>query len=158
LIGFAGAHCDASVFLELPKEILDQVTPLVGILVEVRREATVRFRRNDRDNLAVDQSRSEPVRVECPVGQKMIGEKGLDQVGHPSQVMSLSRQQPEIDRVSEGVRQRQDLGRDAAARAPYGLALSPPLAPWPERWTLTMEPSIIAYSKSASDANALNMR
>ena len=53
--------------------------------------------------------------------------------------------------------QGNDLRRHAAARAPYGLALSPPFAPWPERWTLTMEPSIIAYSKSASAAKALNM-
>ncbi len=86
----------------------------------------------------------------------MSGE-AICQFRHAAQVVCLTRQQTEIDRVPERIRQRQDLGRDAAARAPYGLALSPPLAPWPERWTLTMEPSIIAYSKSACDANTLNM-
>ena len=59
----------------------------------------------------------------------MVGGEAVDQVRHPTQIMRLPRQQPEIDGVSERIRQRQDLGCDAAARAPYGLALSPPLAP-----------------------------
>ena len=44
------------------------------------------------------------------------------------------------------------------ALAFHGLAPSPPFAPRPERWTLTIVPSIIAYSKPESAANSLNMR
>ena len=87
----------------------------------------------------------------------MICAKTFDQFRHGAQVMRLAGHQPEVDEVTQAVGQRQYFGSDAAARAAYGLALSPPLAPWPERWTLTMEPSIIAYSKSASEANALNI-
>ena len=87
----------------------------------------------------------------------MLGCKAIYQFRHTAQVVCLTGQQTEIDRVSERIRQCQNLGRDAAARAPYGLALSPPLAPWPERWTLTMEPSIIAYSRSGAEDSALNI-
>ena len=133
------------------------MTPLVGFLVELCRKAPVRFWRDDRSDAASVQGNSEPVGIKGPVRQKMVGREILDQLWHPSQVVRLTRQQAKVDRVSEGICERQDFGRDPTARAPYGLALSPPLAPWPERWTLTMEPSIIAYSKSASEANALNM-
>ncbi len=74
-----------------------------------------------------------------------------------TQIVSLPRQQTEIDQVAECVGQGHDLGRHAAARASDGLALSPPFAPCPWRWTLTIVPSIMAYSKSVSSAKALNI-
>lgn len=88
----------------------------------------------------------------------MIGAEVFDQVWHSAQIMRLPGDQPKIDEVAQAVSQCQYLGGDTATRAAYGLAESPPFAPCPERWTLTMEPSIIAYSKSASSANALNIR
>jgi len=48
----------------------------------------------------------------------------VDQVGHRAQIMRLSRHQPEIDEVAGRVGQCQNFGGDAAARPPYGLALS----------------------------------
>ena len=87
----------------------------------------------------------------------MICAKTFDQFRHGAQVMRLPGHQPEVDEVTQAVGQRQYFGGDTAARAPYGLAKSPPFAPWPERWTLTMEPSIIAYSRSGAEDNALNM-
>lgn len=83
--------------------------------------------------------------------------KTFDQFRHGAQVMRLPGYQPEVDEFTQAVGQRQYFGGDTAARAPYGLAESPPFAPWPERWTLTMEPSIIAYSRSGAEDNALNM-
>ena len=76
---------------------------------------------------------SQPVGIEGAVGQKVVGGEVLDQVRHTAQIVSLSRQQAEIDEIAERVRQRQYFGRDAATRASYGLALRPPFAPWPER-------------------------
>ncbi len=122
-------HGDTSVFLELSEEVLDQVAPFIGFGIELRREAAVRFRRNDGGDIAFGECASEPVGIEGPVGQQMVSREILDQLLHPSQIVCLSRQQPEIDRVSKSICQRQYLGRDAAARASYGLALSPPLAP-----------------------------
>ncbi len=158
MVGFAGAHRDPSIFLELSEEVLDEVTPFVGFLVEVCRKAPVRSRWDDRLDVTLRQIGPQPVGIEGTVGQKMSGTETGDQVRHAAQIVRLPRQQAEIDGVSERIGQRHDLGGDATARAPDGLALSPPLAPCPERWTLTMEPSIIAYSKSASEANALNIR
>ena len=99
----------------------------------------------------------QPIGIEGAIGEQVICGEIVDQLRHPAQVMRLPRQQAEIDKVAKRVGQGKDLGRYAATRAAYGLALSPPLAPWPERWTLTMEPSIIAYSRSASAAKAMNI-
>lgn len=131
--------------------------PFVGIRIELGRKAAVGFRRDDRGDVPLVEVGAQPVGVECAIGKQVIGGKFLDQFRHGTEVMRLPRQQAEIDKVSKRVGQGQYLGRNAAARAAYGLALSPPFAPWPERCTLTIEPSIIAYSKSASAANALNM-
>ena len=53
------------------------------------------------------------------------------------------------------VGQSDDLGGPAATRAADGLALSPPFAPCPWRWTLTMLPSIIANSRSGSSGQGI---
>ena len=131
--------------------------PFVGLFVEGRGKPPVRFGRDDRCDIPFIESCAQPVGIERAVGEQVVGRELVDQFRHGAQIVGLPGRQPEIDEIAECVGQRQYFGGDAAARAAYGLALSPPLAPWPERWSLTMEPSIIAYSKSASEANALNI-
>lgn len=123
----------------------------MGFLVETRRELPVGLRWNDRDDVAIQQIIAQPVGIEGPVGHQVPSRQTADQRGRLKQVMNLSRHQTEIDEVAERVGQRQNLRRYATARASNGLAMSPPFAPWPDRWTLTMEPSIIAYSRSVSE-------
>src|SRR3546814_16405051 len=60
----------------------------------------------------------------------------------------MAGQQDEAHEIAECIGERQDLGRHAALGAADGLALSPPFAPWPWRWTLTMVASTMAYSMS----------
>lgn len=110
-----------------------------------------------RVNVLLIKNGPQSIGIECAVGEQMIGADIFDQVRHGAQVMRLPGHQPEIDGVAQAVGQRQYPGGDTAARAPYGLAESPPLAPRPERRTLTMEPSIIAYSRSGSEDNALSI-
>jgi hypothetical protein len=43
--------------------------------------------------------------------------------------MRLTGQQQEADQIAERIHLRDDLGRQAAARAPDGLSASPPFAP-----------------------------
>src|SRR5690606_21058011 len=50
------------------------------------------------------------------------------------------------------------LGDDDPGAAAYGLALSPPFAPWPWRWTLMMVASTMAYSISGSSEHASKSR
>src|SRR3546814_10772010 len=60
----------------------------------------------------------------------------------------------EAHEIAESIGERQDLGRHAALGAADGLAPSPPFAPWPWRWTLTMVASTMAYSMSGSSEQA----
>src|SRR6202521_2960491 len=70
----------------------------------------------------------------------------------------MPRQQDEADQVPKRIGESQDLGGHAAFGFANGLALSPPFAPWPWRWTLTMVASTIAYSMSGSSERASNSR
>jgi hypothetical protein len=54
-------------------------------------------------------------------------DKGCDTDG----VVALAGQQLKADHVAKRIRQRQDPGRNATPGCAYGLALSPPFAPWP---------------------------
>ena len=96
--------------------------------------------------------------VEGLVGDQPSEFDALDQRRHAQGVEAVTRQQLEAHQVAERVGQGDDLRAPAAARAAYRLALSPPFAPCPWRWTLTMLPSIIAYSRSGSTDRASNMR
>src|SRR6202043_3287786 len=82
----------------------------------------------------------------------------LDQRRNTDGVEALPRQQDESHQIAEGIGERQDLGRHAAFGAADGLALSPPFAPCPWRWTLTMVASTIAYSMSGWSDRASNNR
>ncbi len=132
--------------------------PFVGFLVELCREPPVGFRRYDRGYAAIQQAIAQPIRVKGPVRQQVSGGQAADQRIGLAQIMGLPGHQREIDEIAERVCQGQYLRCYAAARASNGLAKSPPFAPCPERWTLTIVPSIIAYSRSTSEANTLNIR
>src|SRR5260370_30095601 len=58
----------------------------------------------------------------------------------------MARQENEADEIAERVGQRQNFGGHAAFGTADGLALRPPFAPCPWRWTLTMVASTMAYS------------
>ena len=107
--------------------------PFVGFLVEFRGKASVGPRRDDRGNAALKQLRAQPVGIKGAVGQQVICGEVSNQLRHGAQVMGLPGDKAEISQVSQRIGQGQDLGRDTAPRAAYGLALSPPFAPWPER-------------------------
>jgi len=100
------------------------VTPLVGIAVELGREAAVGFGRDDRLNPRLRQRLDQPVRVESPVREELSAGQPFDQRRRAAQVVGLPRQQPEVDEVAERVRQCDDFGGHTAARAPDGLTLS----------------------------------
>lgn len=72
--------------------------------------------------------RPQPVGIESAVGKQVVGTEPLDQIRHGAQVMRLPVHRPEVDEVAQTVGQRQYFGIDTAARAPYGVAESPPSA------------------------------
>src|SRR5713101_9364416 len=98
------------------------------------------------------------VAVEGLVGDERAEFDPLDERWDADRIEALSRQQDESDEIAERIGERQDLGRHAPLGAADGLALSPPFAPCPWRWTLTMVASTMAYSISGSSEAASKSR
>src|SRR5690606_14706278 len=67
-------------------------------------------------------------------------------------------QENEAHEIAERIGEGENFGRHAALGAAYGLALSPPFAPCPWRWTLTMVASTMAYSMSGASEQASKSR
>src|SRR5713101_1884902 len=88
------------------------------------------------------------VAVEGLVGDQRAELDALDQRRHADGIEALPRQQHESDEIAQSVGEGQDFGRHAPLGTADGLALSPPFAPCPCRWTLTMVASTMAYSMS----------
>src|SRR6202022_2001080 len=98
------------------------------------------------------------VAVECLVGDQRVEGQSLDERRHAHRVEALSRQEHEAHEIAERIGERQDFGGHAAFRTADGLALSPPFAPCPWRWILTMVASTMAYSMSGSSETASKSR
>src|SRR5260370_22631171 len=157
-VGFVGTHGDAFEFLELAEEVLDEMTPFVHLGVDLQRHGAAGMLRNHDLGAALVEVGDDVVAVEGFVGDQRAKLDPLDQRRHADGIEALSRQQDESDEIAEGVGEGQDLGRHAPLGAADGLALSPPFAPWPCRWTLTMVASTMAYSMSGWSETASKMR
>ena len=105
--------------------------PFVSVPIKVCGKAPVGFGWDDRHDPGLGEGLSHPVGIEGAVSKQLAAGQALDQGRRSAQVVGLSRQQPEVDQVAECIGQRHDLAGYAAARAPDGLALSPPFAPCP---------------------------
>src|SRR5713101_6028130 len=158
LVGFVGTHGDAFEFLEFAEEVLDQMTPFVHLGVDLQRHGAARMLRNHDLCPALVEAGDDIVAVEGLVGDQRAELDAIDERRNADSIETLSRQQDEADQIAERVGERQDLGRHAAFGAADGLALSPPFAPCPWRWTLTMVASTMAYSMSGSSEAASKSR
>src|SRR3982751_4141522 len=98
------------------------------------------------------------IAVERRVADQRPKGEPVDERRHAHRVEALPRQKHEAHQIAERVGERQDFGGQAAFGAAKGLARSPPLAPCPWRWTLTMVASTRAYSMSGSSETASNNR
>ena len=157
-VGFVAAHRDALELLEFGEKILDEMPPFIDFQVDIKRRFALRHLRDDDLGAALVELFDDPIGVESLVGEQGIEVAFLDEWRDADGIMAVSWQELEVDQIAKGVGQRQDLGRPSALRLAYGLALSPPFAPCPWRWTGTIVPSIMAYSISGSPETASNMR
>ena len=96
------------------------------------------------------------IAVEGLVGDQAAEGETVDQRSDTDRIEAMAGQENKAHEIAERVGQRQDFGRHAALGAADGLALSPPFAPCPWRWTLTMVASTMAYSMSGSSEQASN--
>src|SRR6185437_5883205 len=147
LIGFVGAHGDAFELFEFGEEVLDQTPPFVHLLVDGERRCPARMLRDDDLGSALAQLGDDRVAVESLVGDQRVKLHSVDQRRDADRVETLARQQHEAYEIAERIGQRQDFGHPAF-RSADGLTLSPPFAPCPWRWTLTIVASAMAYSIS----------
>ena len=145
LIGLVGAHGDAFELLEPAEEVLDEMSPFVHLLVDSERLCASRMLGDD-DLGAARIEFGDNVAVERFVGDQRVESQSLDDRRHAHRVEALSRQKYEAHEMAERIGERQDFGDHAALRTADRLALSPPFAPCPWRWTLTMVASTMAYS------------
>src|ERR1700756_3114890 len=148
LVGFVGTHRDAFEFLELAEEVFDEMAPLVHLGVDLQRHSAAWMLRNHDLGATLVEGGDDVVAVEGLVGDQRAKVEAVDERRNADGIETLSRQQDEADQIAERVGEGQDLGRHASFGAADGLAVSPPFAPCPWRWTLTMVASTIAYSMS----------
>ncbi len=105
--------------------------PLVDVEIDRERGFALGPLRDYDFRTAFIQFRNNPVGIECFVGDEATELCSLDQRRDPDGVVSLARQKDEAHEVAQGICQRQDFGRQAAAGLADSLALSPPFAPCP---------------------------
>lgn len=72
---------------------------------------------------------NDAVAVECLVCDESVEFETVNQRWHVHAVKALAGHQAKAHQIAQSIRQRENLRRHAAFRAPYGLALSPPFAP-----------------------------
>src|SRR5450631_104575 len=154
LVGFVGAHGDSLELFELAEEILDQMAPFVELGVERQRCGTSWMLRDDDLGTALVQVGDDCIAVEGLVGDQSAEGEAIDERRDTDRIETMAGQENEAHEITERIGEGEDLGRQAALGAADGLALSPPFAPWPWRWTLTMVASTMAYSMSGCSEQA----
>src|SRR5580704_1220127 len=158
LVGFVGAHGDAFEFLELAEEVFDEMAPFVHLGVDLERHGAAGMPSNHDLGGALVEIGDDVVAVEGLVGDQRGEIDAVEKRRDTDGVEALSWQQHESDEIAERVGEGEDFCRHAAFGAADGLALSPPFAACPWRWTLTMVASIMAYSMSGSSETASKRR
>jgi hypothetical protein len=158
LIGLAGAHRDTFELLEPAEEVLDEMPPFVHLLVDGERLCAAWMLGDNGLCAARVEIGDDDVAVERLVGDQRVEGQSFDGRRHAHRIEALSWQKHEAHEVAERVGEGQDFGGHAAFRPADRLALGPPFAPCPGRWTLTMVASTIANSMSGSSETAANSR
>ncbi len=157
MISLVAAQGDTFELFEFAKGILDQMPPLVNLGSNLARTGASGMLGNHDLGAAFVEVSDHGIR-EGGVGDQTAEGDIVDQRRNADGLEAMARQQDKADQIAERIGERQDLCRPAALRLADGLALRPPLAPCPWRWTLTMVASTMAYSMSGSSATASKIR
>lgn len=123
--------CDASELFEIAEEVLDEMPPAIHGEITRNEVLAIRFRRNDGLDFLFAEQLAQTIVVESLVGQQRLHVDAFDQVWRGDAVVTLAGEQNEAGEVAECIDKRDDLRRQAAARAADGLMTSPPFAPIP---------------------------
>src|SRR5688572_21679870 len=132
------------------------MAPFVEVAVERQGACGSWVLRDDDLGTARVETGDDGIAVERLVGNETTESDPFDQRLDTDCVEAMAQQELKAHKIAERIGQREDLGGQATLGAADGLALSPPFAPCPWRWTLTMVASTIAYSRSGSSEQAWN--
>ena len=157
-VGFVVARCGSSKFLEALEEVLNEVSPLVHLDVMRDRCLAICLGGDHGERSALVQCGAQGVTVERLVGDEGGEINTCDERLRADAIVTLAGKKDEADQIAQCVDERENLGRQAATRFADRLILSPPFAPVACRWTLTIVPSMRAYSKSGSPESRLKSR
>ena len=151
---------NSTVLFEPGKKVLNEVALLVQVLVVAARLLAVAAR-GDHDSFAFALQRLDQALL-CVVGfisDNAISLGVLKQDVRPFKIMALPGREVKTGRIAQGIDCGVNLRAQTASAAPDSLFLRiPPFAPALCWWARTMVESIMAYSLSASCANASKTR
>ena len=85
----------------------------------------------DHATLAHYIARDEGIAVKSLVGEQGTKLDARDHRLYANRIETVPRQQHEVDKITQRIGQRENLGGHVALGAAYGLILSPPFAPCP---------------------------
>ena len=105
------------------------MSPFIGFFVIVALDFSVGFWWDHCRCSARIKVLQQPIRIKRFVREERVKRNILDQRRYAFHVMGLAGQKQELHQIAKRIDQRHDLGCQPAARAPYGLSLSPPFAP-----------------------------
>jgi hypothetical protein len=145
-----GSHGDTLEFLQFAEKVLDQVAPFIEVSVERRRRSAPRMRRDNDLSATLVEIGDDVIGVKGFVGDQSAEVEAVDERGDTDRIETMTWQENKAHQIAERVGEGEDFGRHAALGTAYGLILSPPFAPCPWRWTLTMVALTMAYSMSGS--------
>jgi hypothetical protein len=122
---------------ESAKEVLDEVSLLIKIEIDVARRFAVRFRGND-DVHSFGLSGSDYlVGVIAFVPNEVFPLGRFDELGRFGGIVDISGREMEVDGITQSVHKSVDFGGKASARASNTLTLGPPFPPAECWWALT---------------------
>jgi len=120
--GFVVTGGDGAVFLQFAEEVLDEMTCLIGISVEIALNRAVALGRNHERLSSCPQRFDHPlVGIEGLVCQQDLGRHTRQQRVGAFQVMGLARRQDEAQRIAQRIDKRMNLGAQPAFAAPDRL-------------------------------------
>jgi len=155
-VGFVVAGGDAAKFLETLEAVLDEMSPLIHLGIVRNRRLAIRLGGDHGERSSLAQFCAQGVAVERFIGDEGRQIDACDERLHA--VVALAGKKNEAGQIAQRVDERNDLGRQAAPRFADGLIVSPPFAPVACRWTLTIVPSMSAYSKSGASESRWKSR